>query len=129
MSPFTQMMRGELPARFVHQDERCVALVNATPVKPGHCIVVPRAEVDSWLDADPALLAHLLAVSQRVGRAITAVYHPVKVGLAVAGIQVRHLHLHLVPIDQVSELDLTRGAPADPAALDHTLAALEAALE
>jgi diadenosine tetraphosphate (Ap4A) HIT family hydrolase len=128
-SPFTQMITGERPARFVYQDDCCVALVAANPVKPGHCVLVPRQEVDSWLDAEPALLAHLLEVGQRVGRAISACFSPVKVGIFVAGIQVRHLHLHLVPIDEVAELDMRRQDPnPDPRALDQVQAQLRAAL-
>ncbi len=84
------------------------AVVSATPLKPGHCIVFPVAEIDSWLDASPEVLNEVMAVAQQVGRAIRTAYQPVKVGLVVGGIAVRHLHVHLVPIDTVAELEMHR---------------------
>ena len=66
---FTQIIQGKLPARFVWKDDRCVVFLSNRPLRPGHSLVVPRQEVDHWLDLDPALLCHLAEVAQAIGRA------------------------------------------------------------
>lgn len=128
-SVFTQIIRGERPGRFVWRDARVVALLSSMPLRPGHTLVVPRVEVDHWIDLEPALLEHLMHVAQEVGRAIAAAFRPVKVGLVIAGIEVRHVHVHLAPIDAVRDLDFSRqDAHPDEAALDEAAARIRAAL-
>jgi len=68
-SVFTKIIRGELPGPFVWKDETAIALLTRNPIKPGHTLVVPRREVDHWLDLEPALAEHLTRVAQGVGRA------------------------------------------------------------
>ncbi len=67
---FTRIIEGELPGRFVWRDELCVAFVSINPLRPGHTLVVPRAEIDHWLDLDPELAAHLHFEIRPKGRAI-----------------------------------------------------------
>jgi histidine triad (HIT) family protein len=118
-SLFTRMMAGLEPARLVHEDEACVALMAPAPIRPGHVILVPRLEVDDWVDLPPELAARLAAVAQRLGSALRAEFPCEKVGLAVLGLEVRHAHLHLVPISSAADLDFTRpDRHPDPAALD-----------
>jgi len=102
---FSRIIAGELPARFVWQDERCVAFLANRPLQPGHTLVVPRAEVDHWLDLEPELLAHLAGVAQVLGRALQRGFHPAKVGMMLAGLEVPHVHIHLVPITSERDLD------------------------
>ena len=65
-------------------------------VAEGHALVVPIEEVDHWLDLDPDLNAHLVRVAQRIGQAQQAAFSPVRVGLVVAGLEVPHVHLHVI---------------------------------
>jgi histidine triad (HIT) family protein len=104
-SVFTRIIRGELPGRFVWRDPRAVALLTIEPLRPGHTLVVPVEEVDHWIDLESGLAMHLLGVAQTVGRAIQAGFSPTRVGLMIAGLEVSHVHLHLVPIDHVHDLD------------------------
>jgi histidine triad (HIT) family protein len=116
---FTRIIEGDLPGRFVHRDDRCVAFLSINPLQPGHTLVVPIAEVDHWLDLEADLLAHLVAVAQRIGQAQRAAFQPVKVGLLLAGLEVPHVHFHVVPIRGVHDLDFANADPSpDPAALD-----------
>jgi histidine triad (HIT) family protein len=113
---FTKIIEGELPGDFVHRDELCVAFLSINPLQPGHTLVVPIEEVDHWIDASPELNAHLMAVSQRIARAQHEVFQPTKVGLLIAGLEVPHLHLHVVPIRGVHDLDFANADPhPDPA--------------
>ena len=91
--------------------------------------VVPRVEVDHWLDLDPSVNAHLVAVAQTIGRAQMVAFAPTRVGLMVAGLEVPHVHLHVVPMDDVHDLDFANAASApDPAALDDAATRIRDAL-
>lgn len=131
-SPFTRILAGDLPARLVHAPEGdpCVAMLSATPMRPGHVVVFPRQEIDSWLDLPPELAARLMLCAQHVGRAVKRAFPCEKIGVAIAGIEVRHVHLHLVPLDAVSDLDFSRQERnADPVLLDAAAALIRAELQ
>lgn len=104
-SVFTRIIEGELPGRFVWQDEQCVAFLSIAPLKPGHTLVVPRQEVDHWIDLEPEANAHLMRVAQVVGRAQQQAFDPVRIGMMIAGLEVPHVHLHVVPISGLHDLD------------------------
>ncbi len=128
-SLFTRIIRGELPGRFVWRDARCVAFLTIAPLQPGHTLVVPIEEIDHWLDLEPSLAAHLMEVARKIGRGIQAAFAPAKVGLMIAGLEVPHVHLHLVPIHELRDLDFARAdSRVAPAALDAAAARLRAAL-
>lgn len=128
-SIFTRIIDGELPGRFVYRDDRAVAFLSINPLQPGHTLVVPVAEIDHWLDLDPATMSHLTAVAQRIGRAQMVAFRPERVGLMIAGLEVPHVHLHVVPIRGVHDLDFANADPApSPDALDDAAARLTAAL-
>lgn len=128
-SVFTLIINGELPARFVWQDERCVAFLSINPLTTGHTLVVPRVEVDHWIDLDPDLITHLTRVAQQIGVALDRAFRPTRVGLMIAGLEVPHVHLHLVPMSGVHDLDFANADPSpDPAALDAAAAAIRATL-
>lgn len=105
VSIFTRIIDGELPGHFVWKDERAVAFLSIAPLKPGHTLVVPREEVDHWLDLEPETMKHLTGVAQQIGRAIQAVYRPEKVGTLILGLEVAHVHVHVTPIWTPTDLD------------------------
>jgi len=107
-SVFTKIIQGEIPGRFVYKDDRCVAFLTIAPLKPGHTLVVPREEVDHWIDLPPELAAHLMVVSRHVGRAIQAGFKPTKVAITILGLEVRHTHIHVVPINAESDMHFER---------------------
>ncbi len=110
-SVFSRIIAGELPARFVWKDDRCVAFLSNRPLRPGHTLVVSRLEVDHWLDLDAALLAHLTEVAQAIGKAQMAGFKPTRVGLMLAGLEVPHVHFHVVPIRTMGDLDFGNQDP------------------
>jgi histidine triad (HIT) family protein len=114
-SVFTRIINGELPARFVWRDEQCVAFLSSQPLQPGHTLVVPRQEIDHWLDADPALISHLMATAQVIGKAQMAAFKPVRIGLLVAGLEIPHLHIHVVPIRGAGDLNFGNQDPSPQA--------------
>lgn len=126
---FTRIIEGELPGRFVWRDDVCVAFLSIAPLKLGHTLVVPRAEVDHWIDLDPDVNAHLMRVAQQIATAQQQAFSPVRVGLMIAGLEVPHVHLHVVPIDAMADLDFGHAdSNPDPGALDAAAEALRDAL-
>ena len=112
---FTQIIEGRLPARFVWKDEQCVVFLSNRPLRPGHALVVPRREIDHWIDLDPELLCHLAEVAQSVGRAQMAGFTPERIGMMLAGLEVPHAHFHVVPIRGLHDLDFGNQDPNPPA--------------
>ena len=80
----------------------------------GHALVVPRAEVDHWIDLDPDLAAHLFQVAQTIGKAQMAALSARRIGVMIVGDEVPHVHLHVVPFDSVSELSFAHADPNPP---------------
>ena len=111
------------------QDEHCAAFLTIAPLRPGHVLVVPRLEVDDWLDLPADLASHLMLVAQRLARAVKSVTSVDRVALVIAGFEVPHVHLHLLPADGMHDLDFARADPdPSPAALDDMQDTLIAAL-
>ena len=119
-SIFTRIIDGEIPGRFVWRDEVCVAFMDVRPLNRGHVLVVPRAEVDHWVDLDPGTVAHLTAIAHRVAAAQQAAgLAPDRVGLMIAGFEVPHVHVHVVPISTMADLDFAHADTGpDPDDLD-----------
>ena len=108
---FSRIIAGELPARFVWKDDRCVAFLSNRPLRPGHTLVVPRLEVDHWLDAEPDLIAALSLTAQVIGKAQMAAFDATRIGVLIAGLEVPHLHIHVVPIRGLHDLDFGNQDP------------------
>jgi histidine triad (HIT) family protein len=128
-SIFSRIISGELPGRFVWKDDRAVAFLSIAPMMPGHTLVVPRDEVDHWIDLDPGLAGHLFVVAKHVGQAQQRVWNPRRIGLMIVGEEVPHTHLHVVPIDSPGELSFAHvdASPSDDA-LDDAATRLRAEL-
>jgi len=116
---FSRIISGELPGRFVWRDPTVVAFLSIEPMRPGHVLVVPREEVDHWMDLDPELAGHLFVVAQQIGKAQRLEWNPMRVGLMIVGEEVPHVHLHVVPINSPGELSFAGvDRSPDPTALD-----------
>jgi histidine triad (HIT) family protein len=126
---FTKIIAGELPGHFVWRDDLCVAFLSINPTSRGHALVVPRAEVDHWLDLDAEVAAHLTQVAHAIGRAQQAAGSAPRVGLMIAGFEVPHVHVHVVPMSSMLQLDLSSGDTSpDPDALAQAAEEIRAAL-
>ncbi|MGN6696400.1 MAG: HIT family protein, partial [Aquihabitans sp.] len=88
------------------------------PITPGHALVVPRAEVDHWIELDDDVAAHLVVVAKAVGAAQVDAFSPSRIGMIIAGLEVPHTHLHVIPIESERDLDF---AKADGSASSESL--------
>jgi histidine triad (HIT) family protein len=126
---FTRIIDGELPGTFVWRDDVCVAFLSIAPLTTGHTLVVPRAEVDHWIDLEPDVNAHLMRVSQQIALAQQRAFSPERVGLIIAGLEVPHTHVHVIPIDGMEDLNFANVNPDTPSEeLDAAAGKIRAAL-
>jgi diadenosine tetraphosphate (Ap4A) HIT family hydrolase len=116
---FTKIIDGELPGTFVWRDELCVAFMSINPLAPGHVLVVPIEEVDHWVDASRDLAAHLMDVAHTIGLAQDQAFDCERIGLIVAGYEVRHTHVHVIPTTDMSQFSFANAArTVDPELLE-----------
>ena len=107
---FTRIIQGEIPGTFVYKDEACVAFMSINPMADGHVLVIPRDEVDHWVDLSPYIASHLFEVSHRISRALSVAFPCEKVGLIIAGYEVNHCHIHLIPTTNMGQLSFANAA-------------------
>ena len=107
---FTRIIQGEIPGTFVYKDEACVAFMSINPMADGHVLVIPRDEVDHWVDLSPYIASHLFEVSHRISRALSVAFPCEKVGLIIAGYEVNHCHIHLIPTTNMAQLSFANAA-------------------
>jgi histidine triad (HIT) family protein len=107
---FSRIIDGEIPGTFVHRDDRCVAFMSINPLARGHVLVVPIDEIDHWIDAPSDLVGHLFNVVHRIGRAQRQAFDCQRVGVIVAGYEVPHAHIHVIPTDHMGQLSFANAA-------------------
>jgi histidine triad (HIT) family protein len=107
---FTRIIRGEIPGTFVYTDEACVAFMSINPMADGHVLVIPRDEVDHWVDLSPYMASHLFEVSHRISKALQKAFPCERVGLIIAGYEVNHCHIHLIPTNNMGQLSFSNAA-------------------
>lgn len=126
---FTHIIEGRIPGTFVWKDDRCVAFMTINPIADGHVLVVPRDEIDHWVDCSPDLSAHLFAVAHEIGRAQMDAFACERIGLIVAGYEVPHTHLHVIPTSSMADLSFANAAlTVEREALEAAAARIRAAL-
>lgn len=109
---FSHIINGNIPGTFVYRDDLCVAFMSINPLAAGHVLVVPIEEVDHWIDSSPELSAHLFAVSHKISLALASAFPCERVGLIIAGYEVNHCHIHLIPTQSMHELNFANAAPS-----------------
>jgi diadenosine tetraphosphate (Ap4A) HIT family hydrolase len=126
---FTKIINGELPGRFVYEDDEIVAFLTIAPMTQGHTLVVPRAELDQWQDIEPAVFGRIMEVSQLIGKAVCKAFSAERAGVIIAGLEVPHLHVHVFPARHLSDFGFAN-ADQNPSleSLDEAQAKIKAAL-
>lgn len=128
-SVFTRIIDGELPGRFVWRDDVVVAFLSINPITTGHTLVVPRVEVDHWIDLDADLWARCGEVARIVGRGIQQAFDPPRVGQMIAGFEVPHTHIHVLQVTDLGDLSFANAASdPEPGEMDEALERIRSAL-
>ena len=126
---FTKIINGEIPGRFVYEDDEIVAFLTIEPMTPGHTLVVPRAELDNWQDIEPAVFGRVMEVSQLIGKAVCRAFGAERSGVIIAGLEVPHLHVHVFPARDLSDFGFANvDRNPSPQSLDEAQSKIKEAL-
>jgi histidine triad (HIT) family protein len=109
MTIFTKIIQGEIPSYKIAENEKFFSFLDIYPLVPGHTLVIPKVEVDKFLDMEDDYLSEILLFAKPVAQAIEAAFPCDRVGLSVVGLEVPHAHLHLVPLNTMDDINFTRG--------------------
>ena len=127
---FTRILQGDIPGTFVHRDPQCAAFLSINPLAHGHTLVVPVEEIDHWVDMPDDLAAHIFQVAHRIGRAQQSAFACERVGLIVAGYEVPHAHVHVIPTNHIGQFDFSKAAVSvERTELDQAAHAIRLALQ
>ncbi|MFN8321556.1 MAG: HIT family protein [Chitinophagales bacterium] len=107
-SIFSRIINGEIPCYKVAENEKFLAFLDISPLAKGHTLVVPKQETDYLFDLDDKTLADMMLFAKRVAVSIKKVVPCKRIGVAVIGLEVPHAHIHLVPLNQVHDIDFSR---------------------
>ena len=102
---FTRIIQGQIPGTFVYRDDLCVAFMTISPITAGHVLVVPIDEVNEWTDLSSELSSHLFKVAAQIGEAQKMAFKCERIALIIAGFEVPHCHLHLIPSNSMADLN------------------------
>lgn len=107
-SVFTKIIKGEIPCHKIAETDLFLAFLDIRPLAAGHTLVIPKEEVDYIFDLDDYLLSSLMLFAKKVSKAVEAAIPCKRIGLAVVGLEVPHVHIHLVPIENVQDMNFSR---------------------
>lgn len=108
MTIFEKIITGDIPSYKVAESEKCLAFLDAFPLKEGHVLVIPKLPTDYIFDLDNQDLSDLHLFSKKVAKAMKSVIPCNRIGVAVIGLEVPHAHIHLVPIDSVEDINFSK---------------------
>lgn len=107
-SLFSKIVAGEIPCHKIAEDEHCFAFLDIFPLAKGHTLVIPKKEIDYLFDLDEALYRNLWSFSKKVSFAIEKTIPCKRIGVAVIGLEIPHAHIHLIPVNNVSDINFSR---------------------
>ncbi|MBL4652963.1 MAG: HIT family protein [Flavobacteriales bacterium] len=105
---FSKIITGEIPCYKIAETESCFAFLDINPLAKGHTLVVPKKEVNDYFNLDTQLFTELNILSKKVAKAIKQTMPCERVGVAVIGLEVPHAHIHLIPINNIRDIDFSR---------------------
>lgn len=128
---FCKIVKGEIPSYKIHEDDKFYSFLSIGPQHEGHTLVIPKVHVDDFFDMDEGLLKEILTYSKPIADALNQAFSPKtgRVGVVVAGLEIPHAHLHLIPMDQVSDLYFSSAKQSSPAELQQALDKIKAILK
>ena len=108
MTIYSKIVAGEIPCYKIAEDENYLAFLDVFPLAKGHVLVIPKKEIDSIFELDDALYSGLFLFAKRISIALKKAVPCVKVGISVIGLEVPHAHVHLIPMNSVSDMNFSK---------------------
>jgi len=106
-SIFTKIIKGEIPAQIIAEDNRFVAFLDVFPLQKGHTLVIPKTQIDYIFDLEDDLLADMLVFAKKIAKGVKKATNCRRVGVAVIGLEVPHAHVHLIPINKMDDMNFS----------------------
>lgn len=107
-SIFTKIITGEIPSYKVAEDENFIAILDVNPNAKGHTLCIPKQEINKIFDMDEALYLDLMKFSRKVAKAVEKTVECKRIGVAVVGLEVPHVHIHLIPLHDMDDMRFQR---------------------
>lgn len=107
-SLFTKIINGEIPSYKVGENQYCYAFLDIQPVTKGHVLVVPKTEIDYLFNVEDQLLAELMLFAKSIAKKMDIVFDCNRIGVSVIGLEVPHAHIHLIPINSITDMDFSK---------------------
>ncbi|MEO8823166.1 MAG: HIT family protein [Ginsengibacter sp.] len=108
MTIFSKIIKGEIPSYKIAENEKFFAFLDINPLVEGHTLVIPKMEVDKFLDMPEDYLSEVLLFAKPIATAIEKAFPCERCGLSVVGLEVPHAHLHLIPLNTMDDINFTR---------------------
>lgn len=125
---FESILNGDIPGKFIWADESCFAIATIAPVQAGHVLVIPKEPYENWIDLPPVLLDHLMRVSQIIAKAQKEAFGVERSGVVIAGFEVPHVHVHVIPAKSEADCSLENAQSASDEELKSAMFALREVL-
>ena len=126
---FSRILQGEIPCYKIAEDDRFFAFLDLSPLTRGNTLVIPKTEIDYIFDLEDEQLSGMVLFAKRIAKAIHTEISCVKVGMCVIGLEVPHAHIHLVPMNQIADMNFSNAKlELDPMVMEQTAAAIRARL-
>ena len=106
-SIFTKIIKREIPAFIIHEDDLFIAFLDINPIQKGHTLIVPKKEIDYFFDIEDDLLSKMLLFTKKIAKAIKKTNECKKISMSVIGLEVPHAHIHLIPINKMSDANFS----------------------
>ena len=107
-SIFTKIINGDIPCHKIGETTDCFAFLDIAPLRKGHTLVIPKKEVDYFYDLDEATITKVMLFSKKVAKAIEKAFPCNRISVVVAGLEVPHAHVHLIPMNAISDIHFSQ---------------------
>ncbi len=107
-SIFTKIINGDIPCHKIGETEDCFAFLDIAPLRTGHTLVIPKKEIDYFYDLDDETMSAVMLFSKKIARAIEKTVSCERISVVVAGLEVPHAHVHLIPMNAISDIDFSQ---------------------
>jgi len=104
---FTKIVNGEIPSYKIFENKHFYSFLDISPMTKGHTLVIPKKEVDYLFDIDDTMLSEMIVLSKKIAKAIEKTVECTRVGVMVVGLEVPHAHIHLIPIQNEGDMNLS----------------------
>jgi len=128
-SIFSKIIQRDIPGHIVYEDEYTIAILTINPINPGHTLIIPKVEINHFLDVPEPFYSKVFSNAKFIGQAIHKVAKSKRIGAIIQGLEVPHFHLHLVPLNSPADMDFRNSKSPSQEELKETCEKIKATLK